>query len=94
MAKHKKTQHGAWLHGLLQMPPPDFYHRPVLHIDCGGHVEVEGCRAVLLYNQEQIRLDMGHWQVSIFGDELELEAMNKRELQIRGRVLRTEFSYL
>lgn len=94
MAKHKKTEHGALFRGLLQMPPPDFYRRPVLHIDCGGHVEVEGCRAVLLYDQEQIRLDMGRWQVSIFGDELELEAMNKRELQIRGRVLRTEFSYL
>lgn len=76
----------------FKMPPPDFYHRPMLHLDCRGRTEVEGCRAVLEYNAQQIRLDLGSHLVTLYGDELILEALGKNALQIRGQILRAELS--
>lgn len=96
MARAKKSPHpGLWqtLRGVLAQPPAGLYRQPVLHVNCSGLVEVEGCCAVLLYDAQQIKLDLGRWQVSLFGDELTLEAFNRSQLIIRGRVFKTEFSY-
>ena len=95
MKKHTaKNRRGpaALMKAVVRMPPPDFYRRPVLHIDCGGRIEVEGCRSILLCNEDMIRLDLGRWQVSLCGDALRIEALTRRELQICGQVLRVEFS--
>ena len=92
-SKAKRKTPVQLVHSLFKMPPPDFYHHPILHLDCGGRIEVEGCKSVMRYDKDQICLDMGGIQVALYGDGLILEALNGRELQIRGQVLRAEFSY-
>lgn len=97
MPKAKKTPRKGFLQTLqsiLAPPPAGLYRQPVLHINCSGLVEIEGCRAVLLYNEQQLKLDLGKWQVSLFGDGLSLETFSKTGLVIRGRVFKTEFTYI
>lgn len=79
--------------GVFGQPQAGFYRQPVLHINCRGLVEVEGCKEILLYDEQQIRLDLGRWQVSLFGDDLRLCGVSGRLLLLKGRVFRTEFSY-
>ena len=96
MAKGRKTPRRGVLpalRGVLAGPPAGLYRQPVLHINCSGLVEIEGCRAILLYDEQQLRLDLGRWQVSLFGDGLMLESFSKTGLIIRGRVFKTEFTY-
>lgn len=81
------------LRDLFRQPTADFYAQPMLHINCLGQVQVENCREILLYDSSQIRLDMGRWDVTVYGDGLELCAASRGQLLLRGRVLRTEFSY-
>ncbi len=96
MPKAKKMPHKGFLQtlrGVLAGPPAGLYRQPVLHINCNGLLEIEGCRAVLLYNEQQLKLDLGRWQVSLFGDGLVLETFSKTGLVIRGRIFKTEFTY-
>lgn len=88
----KRGSPGAYLKRLVRQPPAAFYRQPVVHIQCGGQVEVEGCKGVLLYDESQIRLDMGGWQVSLFGDELTLCGVGGRMLTLKGKIFRAEFS--
>ena len=53
---------------------------------------MEGCKGVLLYDENQIRLDMGGWQVSLYGDELALCGVGGRMLTLKGKIFRAEFS--
>ncbi len=81
------------LQGLFRQPEQGFYRQPVLHINCQGQIEVENYRNILLYNENQVRLDMGRWEIALFGDTLELCAASKGRLVLKGRVFRSEFSY-
>ena len=91
--KQIKEPAGRILRDLFRQPTADFYAQPMLHINCYGQVQVENCREILLYDSSQIRLDMGRWEVTLYGDGLELCAASRGQLLLRGRVLRTEFSY-
>ena len=91
--KQIKEPAGRILRDLFRQPAADFYAQPMLHINCYGQVQVENCREILLYDSSQIQLDMGRWEVTLYGDGLELCAASRGQLLLRGRVLRTEFSY-
>ena len=78
---------------LFRQPETDFYAQPMLHINCRGQVQVDNCREILLYDSNQIRLDMGRWEVTLCGDGLELCAASRGQLLLNGRILHTEFSY-
>ena len=41
--KTRRESPGTYLKRLVRQPPAAFYRQPVLHIQCGGQVEVEGC---------------------------------------------------
>ena len=43
---------------LFAQPAKGFYRRSILHIQCGGALEVENCRAVLECTEERVRLQM------------------------------------
>ena len=96
MKKHKRVDRQGLsnaLKGLFAQPDPQFYIRPMLHIQCGGAIEVEGCRAVIGCTEEQIRLDMGSWIVTLSGDGMQMESLNRRCLILRGRILDVSFSH-
>lgn len=78
---------------IFRQPVKNFYQQPVLHINCYGQIEVENCQKIVSYNEQMIKLDMGHWEITLFGDELVLCAVSKALLVLKGKVLKTEFSY-
>ena len=94
--KKKKADRAGparYLKGLLGQPAKDFYRQAALHIQSGGLVEVEGCKDILLYDEQRVVLDMGGWQVSFYGDEVTLCGVGGRLVSLKGRLVRMEFSY-
>ena len=61
------------------------YGRPVLHVDCGGALEIENCRSILQYDAEKLKLDMGELSVTIEGNELVVDTYQKRSSRCEGR---------
>lgn len=94
--KRKKSERerlSTILKGMFRQPQPGFYHQPILHINCQGQIEVENCKEILLYNEQAVKLDMGHWEITLFGNELELCTVGKALLTLKGKVFKAEFSY-
>ena len=89
----KRGSPGRYLRRLTGQPPKNFYRQTALHIQGDGLVEVEGCKDILLYDEERIVLDMGGWRVSFSGDGLILCGVGGRLVTLKGRLLAAEFSY-
>lgn len=69
------------------------YGRPVLHVDCGGALEIENCRSILQYDAEKLKLDMGELSVTIEGNELVVDTYQKMLITVRGQVFSIHFGY-
>ena len=67
--------------------------RPVLHVDCGGALEIENCRSILQYDAEKLKLDMGELSVTIEGNELVVDTYQKTLITVRGQVFSIHFGY-
>jgi len=78
---------------LRQMPPPDLYSRPLLHIDCRGAVQIDNCKGILLYNETAVEFAMGSTRVRLTGDALRLETVAKEIVLVRGRIFRVDFLF-
>ena len=76
---------------LFAQPDKGFYRRSILHIQCGGAIEVENCRAVLECTEERVRLQVARWEVALTGEKLQLESLNRRTLVLRGRIVQITF---
>lgn len=68
------------------------YNQPVLHINCNGDLIAENCKGILLYTDTEIRLDMGI-VVSLRGDDLMLETLDKDRITVSGRFFNFELIY-
>ena len=65
----------------------------VLHVDCGGALEIENCRSILQYDAEKLKLDMGELSVTIEGNELVVDTYQKTLITVRGQVFSIHFGY-
>ena len=61
------------------------YGRPVLHVDCGGALEIENCRSILQYDAEKLQLDMGELSVTIEETSWWWTLTKKRSSRCEGR---------
>ncbi len=52
---------------------------------------VEGIRAIPVYNSETIKLDLGKYSVSFFGDGLYIRAFTREGAVIEGIIVSMEF---
>lgn len=68
------------------------YGHPVLHVDCGGGLEIENCRGILQYDAEKLKLDMGKINVTVEGDGLVVDTYRKTMITVHGRVFSIHFS--
>ncbi len=62
-------------------------------LQCFGNreIQIEGCRGILKYEQEEIRLNVGTGEISITGNDLSIPALERNFVQIRGRITQIEF---
>ena len=70
------------------LPPEGFADMPILLCRGDREVQVEGCRAILAYGDDKIRLRMhGSEKVlCIDGTELRMSDFHQRCLTVRGRI--------
>lgn len=73
---------------------PEDILKGVSHIEITGNSRmlIEGCSGVLLYTQDEIKLNLGKRAVSVKGDELSLCALADSAAQISGTIMEVSFS--
>lgn len=54
-------------------------------------LSVEGCKGVLQYEHEEIRLNVGNGQIRILGRNLCIPVLERNFVQIEGYILQIEF---
>lgn len=59
---------------------------PTLYCRENIELQVEGCRAILAYSEESIRLDLGEFFLTIEGTALRMSDFHGRCLTIRGKI--------
>lgn len=78
--------------GLFAQPPAQLYSRTTIY-QCGNEMEIENFKTLLDYEDGLIRVDLGHGTLTVMGDRLEIAALEKGRLRLRGIFFKTEFSY-
>ena len=69
------------------------YGQPLLHVNCKGALEIENCRAIVQYDSQRLRLDMGSMEVLIEGDDMTVGTYQKKLITVRGRIFSIRFYY-
>lgn len=77
---------------LFAQPPLQFYAQTTLY-QCGNEMEIENFKTLLDYEDGLVRVDLGHGTLTVTGDRLEIAALEKGRLRLRGIFFKTEFSY-
>ncbi len=54
-------------------------------------LSVEGCKGILQYEQEEIRLNVGSGQVKVLGRNLSIPVLERNYVQIEGFIIQIEF---
>ncbi len=70
----------------LELPEEALGAPPRLTVSAGRRALIENHRGILEYSPERITVTFGREQLSLFGRELRIVAMNRRELLIRGQL--------
>ena len=81
----------SWLAALFRQPPAGFYRTPSIY-QSGNRLEVEHFRAILLYDEDRLRLQMPRGQLTICGDGLRILTLTADRLTLSGKILRVDFS--
>lgn len=81
----------SWLAALFRQPPAGFYRTPSIY-QSGNRLEVEHFRAILLYDEDQLRLQMPRGQLTICGNGLRILTLTADRLTLSGKILRVDFS--
>lgn len=74
------------------MPLETLYNMTQIQILENREVVVEGCKEILEYDDNRIRLKTKRLEVSIWGGGLELKCFNAENIIISGKVERVEFN--
>lgn len=83
--RKREKKDTASLGALLAQPPTSFYRLPDLALR-GGYLSTDGCRRVLEFESEMIRLDMGSFLVTLYGSELRIESLVGKRLILAGHI--------
>lgn len=70
----------------LELPEEALSGAAKLTVVAGRRALIENHRGILEYSPERITLSLGGSRLSIYGQELRIAAMNRREVLIRGEV--------
>lgn len=76
---------------ILDLPVESVAGVPKLTITGCRYAVVEHHRGISMYSRERIEIEGGRIRLRINGEELELTAMDKSVLIIRGQIFSTEF---
>ena len=90
-AHHDRRTPGDWLRGLFRQPQPGFYSRPAVYLS-GDRMEIEHYEAILAYDETRLRLQLPRGQLTIYGEQLQIETLTARRITLRGCFVRTDYT--
>lgn len=63
------------------------------HIEINGNYEaiIEGCKGILSYREEEIRLNTENGQLRLRGRNLQIVCMGEASMIVRGYIIGTEY---
>lgn len=72
---------------------PEMARRDVPHIEMQGNREVlvDGCRGVLEYTSDQIKINAGSCVIRFSGGDLTIRAYSENQTEINGEILQIDF---
>lgn len=72
---------------------PEIARRDVPHIEMQGNREVlvDGCRGVLEYTSDQIKLNAGACVIRFSGSDMTIRAYSENQTEINGEILQIDF---
>lgn len=62
-----------------------------IEITGNSRMLIQGCKGVLLYLEDEIKLNLGKCEVCIRGDELSMTALDEGMAQVEGTILDVSF---
>ena len=74
-------------------PAADLYLGSAIHISDRGAVQIENCKGISLYDENEIEVDLGSCRVRLSGDGLVLITLTPGTIAVEGRLFRVEFFY-
>ncbi len=72
---------------------PEILTSNLPHIEAEGNreISVDGCRGILEYTQDKVRLNAGKLIITFVGDDMEIKAYSEIQTVIGGNILSVEF---
>lgn len=68
----------------LDIPPTLISSEPAIELWGNKQITVDGCKGILEYGENLIRISCGKYAVNISGENLELKNMTERSCMITG----------
>ncbi|PWM39776.1 MAG: hypothetical protein DBX66_01530 [Clostridiales bacterium] len=85
--KEKKTLIGS----ILQMPEASLNNMCQIELMSNREALVDGCKGVVEYNEDFIRLNLGNMTVRFCGRALQLRSMSEESVVIEGYIQSVDF---
>jgi len=73
---------------MSELPQPG---SPRLELNGNTELLIEGCKGVVAYAEEEIRLDLGELTLAVIGADLTMRTLRLEECAITGRIASVEF---
>ena len=80
-----------WLALLFRQPPQGMYRRPCLY-QSGDRMEIEHFETILAYDESSLRLQLPRGQLTIYGEQLQIETLTAHRITLRGCFVRTDYT--
>lgn len=72
-------------------PPKPSYYGPQIEFRDNKQVVVDGCKRIIEYEPETIKLHVGGYNIRINGSELALKTLSEKTVMIEGNIMGLEF---
>ena len=74
------------LERLLDLPPTLLTGDPTIELLGNRQMVMEGCRGIMEYDENYIKINGGRYAVSVMGEQLELKNLTDKSCTIVGRI--------
>lgn len=76
----------------LEIPPGTVGNGAHIEISTNKEALVDGCRGIMEYDEDKIKLNIGNGTVTFLGRGLHISSLGQTQAIIRGFILNIEFS--
>lgn len=78
--------------GALELPPGTLTSSSHIEISSNREAFVDGCRGIIDYDEDHIKVNIGNGTACFFGRGLEIKSLSAHQAVIRGFIMKIEFN--